>query len=370
MASLINSITTILTLLAATVGIALLLVGAPGSDVKLLTVQTGSMAPAIPPGSAVLVQRVPESAINVGDVLTYIHPENAQQTITHRFIGYQYEDGDKLLTLKGDANDSADAPVASASVVGKVTHTLPLVGHIINFLRTPVGLGLIIYLPTLIVILYEVKLLARRMEEWQQDSTQQKMGLKITTSFIPPPRQLIITAMVVAPLLAAGGATFAALQSSVTLGAISISSAPLTAPVLPQIIIQKVSLVHADRSAPIEAPAANSWRITLRNTTDQAISLAGWAIADNSGRAPLTTALLRPHSSRSFAPRLNDNLQYSGDKISIFNPNGQKVDSLSWGSDISELSPSLPVLSPERPTFVRASLTLDTDTDRDWKQIR
>lgn len=365
MKHLTNSITIILTLLVAAVGGALLVVGMPGSEVKLLTVQTGSMAPAIAPGSAVLVQRVPESTINVGDVLTYISPKDAQQTITHRFVGYQYgENGDKLLTMRGDANDSNDAPVAPTSVVGKVSQTLPFVGYAINFLRTPLGLLLTIYVPTLLVILHEIKLLARRMDEWQIDTVRPKVGLKISSSY-GPPHLFVIVALAV-PFLITGGTTLAALQSSTTLGAISISTAPVAAPVAP-LLIQRVSLIQPDRLASDDASAAVTWRVNLFNPTNVPVSLAGWTIADDSGKVTLLSAVLRPHSSRSFKPDFKNALQYAGDRISLYSPDGQEVDALSWGTDKSRLQPALPALSPALGTFVRIDSASDTDTSADWK---
>src|SRR6185312_1351388 len=53
---------------------------------KALSVPTGSMRPHIPPGSLVLMHRVPVASINVGDVITYTNPLHPNSTITHRVI--------------------------------------------------------------------------------------------------------------------------------------------------------------------------------------------------------------------------------------------------------------------------------------------
>ena len=54
--------------------VALLMFGISMTGWKALSVPTGSMRPAIPPGSLVLVHRVSISSLKVGDVITYINP--------------------------------------------------------------------------------------------------------------------------------------------------------------------------------------------------------------------------------------------------------------------------------------------------------
>src|ERR1700733_6907932 len=88
---------------------------------KALSVPTGSMRPHIPPGSLVLTHNVPLSSIKVGDVITYINPENMKSTVTHRVIKEYKLDGKvPAFITKGDANPSRDPwTVVGGLVQGK-----------------------------------------------------------------------------------------------------------------------------------------------------------------------------------------------------------------------------------------------------------
>src|SRR5581483_1855789 len=97
---------------------------------KTLAVPTGSMRPAILPGSMVLVHRVPDSTLKVGDVITYTSPLNMHKTITHRIVKVTELDNKvpEFIT-KGDANLMPDLPVVGGLVVGKVAWHVPYMGR-------------------------------------------------------------------------------------------------------------------------------------------------------------------------------------------------------------------------------------------------
>jgi signal peptidase I len=123
---------------------------------KALSVQTGSMRPAINPGDLVLVKRVPITSLKAGDVITYINPRNLRQTITHRIVAIH----GPQLTVKGDANKAPDPTVFAHMVIGKVEHNVSHLGYIADFVRKPLGLALLIYVPALAIIIDEIKRLA------------------------------------------------------------------------------------------------------------------------------------------------------------------------------------------------------------------
>src|SRR3989344_3934453 len=116
---------------------------------KALSVQTGSMRPAINPGDMVLVKSVPTSSLKVGDVITYISPKNNKQTITHRITAIN----GPQLTVKGDANAVVDPVVPVNRVVGKQSFKVPFVGYVINFLHSWLGLATVVYVPAIGVII-------------------------------------------------------------------------------------------------------------------------------------------------------------------------------------------------------------------------
>jgi signal peptidase I len=84
MVRLVKAIKASLIPLAVLSGLALLGLSMPIGGRRALSVQTGSMEPAIKTGSLVFVTDVSAATIKPGDVITYTDPRNQAQTITHR----------------------------------------------------------------------------------------------------------------------------------------------------------------------------------------------------------------------------------------------------------------------------------------------
>lgn len=143
----------VLVLIAGLVAVSVLPV--PGG-IKLFTVQSGSMEPAIWTGSVVVVQPKPSYAVN--DVITFISEEdrgnqNPKFTTTHRVISL---DGDSFQT-KGDANDAPDGSRTKTDlVIGKVILSIPYVGFPVNFAKTREGLIILIIVPATLIVYNEL----------------------------------------------------------------------------------------------------------------------------------------------------------------------------------------------------------------------
>src|ERR687886_2359087 len=74
---------------------------------QLLTVVSGSMQPALPLGSLVVVVPRDADAVRVGDVITFSPPRESR-TVTHRVVEVQGSGGDLRVHTRGDANAVAD----------------------------------------------------------------------------------------------------------------------------------------------------------------------------------------------------------------------------------------------------------------------
>jgi signal peptidase len=99
---------------------------------KLYVVHTGSMWPAIPSRSAVLVQ---EHQYTVGQPIAFV-VDGA--VITHRLVAISAEG---IITTKGDANATPDPwHVRTSAIIGGVVASPPELGYWIIYLRNPVGL--------------------------------------------------------------------------------------------------------------------------------------------------------------------------------------------------------------------------------------
>lgn len=96
------------------------------------TVLTGSMQPAYPPGTLVVVKPVNTDTLSVGDVVT-VQLESGQDTVvTHRIDAIQHRlDGEIQFITKGDANETADTePRLPVQIRGEVWYSVPYVGYI------------------------------------------------------------------------------------------------------------------------------------------------------------------------------------------------------------------------------------------------
>lgn len=110
---------------------------------QAMTVLSGSMTPAIPAGSVVVVRPVDPSTLQVGDVATYqVKPDRAVY-VTHRVASVDHVNGTTVFTFKGDANRGADTkPVVAGQIRGKVWFHVPYLGAIRDELKTRTGITL------------------------------------------------------------------------------------------------------------------------------------------------------------------------------------------------------------------------------------
>jgi signal peptidase len=153
--------------IAMIVGVAGLLLGSmlpiPG-NIEMKIVKSGSMEPAIPTGSMVVVK--PQSLYHVGDVITFGADSKTQIPTTHRIIAHN-DDG--TFTVKGDANEDPDTnPVQRKDIIGKVAFSLPYVGYVLDFARQPIGFALLIAIPAGLVILEEVLTIFKETRKWMR----------------------------------------------------------------------------------------------------------------------------------------------------------------------------------------------------------
>lgn len=120
-------------------------------DWRLLTVQSGSMEPAIRTGSLVIVRKI--NNYQKGEVITYWSEKDSKTTITHRIV--EIKDGQFI--TKGDANDVIDTiSVDKELILGKINLVIPLLGYPISFAKTLPGLIILIVIPSTIIVYSEI----------------------------------------------------------------------------------------------------------------------------------------------------------------------------------------------------------------------
>lgn len=138
-------------------------------DTRYEPVYTGSMEPAIPVGGIVVIKPVDPETLREGDIICF---QLSQPTsITHRIINIT----DEGFITKGDANEDPDQwTVRKENVIGKVIFTIPFIGYLGYFVRTPIGFILLIILPAGLIIIIETGNIAKGLRKQKQEQASKE----------------------------------------------------------------------------------------------------------------------------------------------------------------------------------------------------
>ena len=132
------------------VALAVLLVGVRLFGVQVFSVVSGSMEPDYPVGSLIYVKEVDSSTVQVGDVITFVLPDNTPAT--HRVI--DIDEANQHFYTKGDANQVADgAPVHFKNLIGKPVFMIPLLGYVAYYIQRPPYMYVAIAVAAILLIL-------------------------------------------------------------------------------------------------------------------------------------------------------------------------------------------------------------------------
>ena len=118
-------------------------------------VMSGSMEPALPVGSVVLVRPVDPEAVAVGDIITF-RRQGSPDFVTHRVVEVVNEESLSFRT-RGDANEEPDTSSVPADALrGRVWVTIPYLGYVAQHARQPWGFLLLVGLPGGLIIAGEL----------------------------------------------------------------------------------------------------------------------------------------------------------------------------------------------------------------------
>lgn len=127
-------------------------------------VLSGSMEPALSVGDLLIFTE--EENYEVGDVVVY---QSGRMPVVHRIIALDAE----TVTTRGDANNTADEPFGVQLIKGKVVTVVPLVGHLIWALKTPLGTA------SLVIAALLLMELSFRSERKAKAAQQEKLKAEI-----------------------------------------------------------------------------------------------------------------------------------------------------------------------------------------------
>ncbi len=133
---------------------------------RIFSVLTGSMEPVYNVGDVLISKEIEAKDIKVGDAVSYLGNSGAfdGKVITHEVINIEKDDNNELLfTTKGVANEVEDPVVKSDQIYGVVVYKSVILSTIYGIISTPIGMYLLIILPILALIGYEI--ISRMLEK-------------------------------------------------------------------------------------------------------------------------------------------------------------------------------------------------------------
>lgn len=143
------------------------------AGIRSMVVLSGSMEPKIPTGSVVYIQ--PSNKYSIDDVVTFTTDEG--MTVTHRIVDSNTTENGLQFVTKGDANSSVDSQfVTQSQIMGKSIFSLPYLGYVVNFLKTPKGFLFAIIIPTIVFIGLELWAIKKEIEKSVEKRVMERMA--------------------------------------------------------------------------------------------------------------------------------------------------------------------------------------------------
>lgn len=126
-------------------------------------VSSSSMSPAIHAGDVVIVDDVRPAEIEQGDVITFERhggrdgQQSSRNRVTHRVVDVVERDDGRYFRTKGDANEDPDSQLVPAEDVGgEVLFTIPVIGWVISFASTNIGIIAFAIIPGVLLLIDEL----------------------------------------------------------------------------------------------------------------------------------------------------------------------------------------------------------------------
>ena len=137
-------------------------------------------------GSLIFVKEVDPTTLQEGDIITFISQDSESfgEVITHKIRKLTRDaNGNAGFITYGTTTNADDATVVTFPyILGQYKSHLPYVGTFFNFMKTPQGYIICIFLPFMLLILHQgvntVKLFRRYKSEQMEEMNQEKARLE------------------------------------------------------------------------------------------------------------------------------------------------------------------------------------------------
>jgi signal peptidase len=168
-------------LVLATIAVARIIPSVTGG--ATFVVGGGSMEPAIPLGSVVIVSPVDSGDLRVGDVVS-VRVGDRQAVFTHRIVRLVPRDDGLWIETKGDANAKADPSIIPAlTVIGRLQASIPFAGYAVHLLSTGPG---VLFLLAIAVLILAGAWLLESLELDQEVARRQAARARLALAMEPP----------------------------------------------------------------------------------------------------------------------------------------------------------------------------------------
>jgi signal peptidase len=102
----------------------------PLAGFRMMVVQSGSMAPTLLPGDAIVARAVSPDAVRVGDVVTFRDPSREGMLLTHRVVEQSRDADGYTFATRGDANTGEERwSIAEKGKLGRLAARAPGIGR-------------------------------------------------------------------------------------------------------------------------------------------------------------------------------------------------------------------------------------------------
>ena len=153
---------------------------------KMYIVNSDSMAATdFKAGALIMVKEVDPSTLKKGDIITFMSQDTNSfgETVTHKIrkLTTDAEGNPGFITYGTTTDTDDDAIVTYPYILGKYEKSIPKVGTFFNFLKTPQGYFICIFLPFMLLIVYEgvnsIRLFRRYKKEQNEEMEAEKARL-------------------------------------------------------------------------------------------------------------------------------------------------------------------------------------------------
>ena len=128
-------------------------------------------------GDLILVKNVDPATLKEGDIITYMsqNPESFGETITHKIRSITKDaNGNPGYITYGTTTDTDDATIVTYPyVLGKYEKAVPNIGSFFSFLKTTQGYFVCIFIPVMLMILYQGLNCIRLFRRYKREQLQE-----------------------------------------------------------------------------------------------------------------------------------------------------------------------------------------------------